>query len=140
MTNLDPISLDTNWRYYPTEDSDPTYGSSETDEASWGVLDTLTDWPREMLPQSEILHLSHSFDLEPITDICLCIMLHVDAAPEGTTVYVNGWHVGTLEAGKSLVSDVTNYVSLDGNQILLKLSKKGDLHGVRIQPVPCKTD
>jgi hypothetical protein len=138
MANLNPIPLEKDWRYYPTEDVDPAYGSSELDEASWGVLNALSAWPRRLLAQADTLHLRHTFDLEPITDICLCYLLHVETAPAGTTVFVNGWHVGTIEPGKALVSDVTNYVSLENNVILLKMTKKADLQGFWLQPVPCE--
>jgi hypothetical protein len=138
MTNLNPISLDNDWRYYPTDDVDPTYGSSELDEASWGVLNTLATWPRDLLPRFDTLHLRHTFDLEPITDVCVRYVLHVEAAPEGTTVFINGWHVGTAQAGKALVSDVTDYVTLEGNVLLLKISKKGELRRLWLQAVPCE--
>ncbi len=139
MTNLNPISFEKNWRYFPTEDLDPTYGGSELDADSWGVLDSLNDWTGELLSRFETLHLRQIFDLEPIGDICVRYVLHVDAAPENTTVFVNGWHVGMTEAGKTFAADVTDYVTLEGNILLLKVSKKGALKDIWLQPVPCET-
>jgi hypothetical protein len=138
MANLNPIPLESDWRYYPTDDIDPTYGSSELDEASWGVLNDLGAWPRDLLPRYDTLHLRQTFDLEPIGDVCVRYVLYVDAAPEGTTVFVNGWHAGTAQAGKALISDVTDYMTLENNMILLKVSKTGVLRGVWLQPVPCE--
>ena len=139
MTNFNPILLETDWRFYPTDDTDPAYGSSQTDESSWGILDSLTKWPRDLLSRYETLHLQKTFDLEPITDVCVRYRLHIDAAPEHSAVYINGWHVGTVQAGKALLSDVTDYVTLEDNLILLKVSRKGTLQGVRLQAVPCDT-
>ncbi len=54
MTNLNPIPFDTDWRYYPTEDLDPAYGVSRLDESSWGVLPSLTDWPRDLIAMVKV--------------------------------------------------------------------------------------
>lgn len=138
MTNLNPIPFDTDWRYFPTEDLDPAYGASQLDESSWGVLPNLADWPRDLVSMGSILHLQKRFDLEPIGDICVRIMLHIESAPANTAVYINGWHAGTLQPATPLVSDITDYVSLEDNLILLNITRKGDLHGVWIQAVPCE--
>ena len=138
MTNFNPIPLDHDWRYFPLEDIDETYGASELDESSWGVLPTLVDYPRDVIAISGSLNLRHTFNLEPIGEVCLRFNLHLAAAPTGTQVFINGWHAGTTEAGKSLISDVTDYVTLEGNVLLLKLTRKGDLHGLILQPVPCE--
>lgn len=137
MTNLSPISLDHNWRYFPTEDMDPAYGASLLDESSWGVLARIEDFPRDVVRSYSELHLRHLFDLEPIGDQCLRFHLMIDEAPQGTQFYINGWHVGTVEAG-SLISDVTDFVTLEGNVLLLKLtSARGTFRRLRLQPVTC---
>ncbi len=133
------LSLESNWRYFPTEVMDAAYGASELDESSWGVLPQLPDYPRDLIAYAGTLNLRRTFDLEPIGDVCLRFHLNVDRAPIGTQVYVNGWHVGTFQAGEPLSADVTDYVSLEDNFILLKLIHSGDLHGLSIQPVPCET-
>jgi hypothetical protein len=138
MTNLNSISLDHNWRYFPMEDTDSVYGASELDESSWGVLPTLSDYPRDVIAYSGSLNLRRTFDLQPIGDVCLRYHLHLATAPAGTQIFINGWHAGTTQADKSLISDVTDYVTLDGNVLLLKLTRKGDLHGLMLQPIPCE--
>lgn len=137
MTNLNMIPLEHDWRYFPMEDMDEAYGASELDDSSWGVLASLPEYPRDVMSFYGKLNLRHTFDLEPIGDVCLRFFLRLETAPTGTEIYVNGWHAGTTQAGKSLISDVTDYVTLEGNVLLLKLTRKGDLHGLSLQPVPC---
>ncbi len=136
---MNSIALETDWRYFPTEVMDVAYGASELDESSWGVLPKLADYPRDLIAVSGTLNLRHTFDLEPIGDVCLRFHLHLDRAPIGTQVFVNGWHLGTLQSTEPLQADITDYVSLEDNFILLKLTHSGDLHDVSIQPVPCET-
>ena len=134
-----PISLETNWRYFPTEDADAVFGASEFDESSWGVLPQLADYPRDLIAVSGTLNLSHRFDVDPIEDVCLCFFIDLAHAPSGTQIYVNGWHLGTLQAGESLHAEVTDYISLEDNLLLIKLSHSGDLNGVSLVPVLCET-
>ncbi|MBI1281296.1 MAG: hypothetical protein GC179_24425 [Anaerolineaceae bacterium] len=133
------ISLETNWRYFPTEVIDAAYGASELDESSWGILPQLADYPRDLIAVSGTLNLRHTFDLEPIGDVCLRFALHLDRAPVGTQVYVNGWHLGTLQSSEPLNADITDYVSLEDNLVLVKLTHSGELRGLSIEPVPCET-
>lgn len=136
---MDKISLETNWRYFPTEVMDAAYGVSELDESSWGVLPQLPDYPRDLIGVSGTLNLRHMFDLEPINDVCVRICLHLEHAPKDTQIYVNGWHVGTTKSAEVLHADITDYVSLEDNLILLKLTRSGDLDGLFIQRIPCES-
>jgi hypothetical protein len=136
---MNVFSLESDWRYFPTEVIDAAYGASELDESSWGVLAELADYPRDLIAVSGTLNLRHTFDLEPIGDVCLRFHLHLDRAPVGTQIYVNGWHLETIQAAEPLESDITDYVSLEDNFVLLKLTHSGELHGLSIQPVPCET-
>src|SRR3954465_3301037 len=115
------ISLESDWRYFPTEVMDTTFGASELDETSWGVLPQLADYPRDLIAVSGTLNLRHSFDIEPIGDVCLRFHLDLKHAPMGTQIYVNGWYVGTVQMDASLDADVTDYISLEDNLILLKI-------------------
>ena len=136
---MQSISLETDWRYFPTEVMDAVFGVSQTDESSWGVLPQLADYPRELIAVSGTLNLRHTFDLEPIGEVCLRIHLDLKQAPIGTQLFVNGWHVGTVQTSAALHADVTDYVSLEANLLLLKLTHLGDLHGLSIQRIPCET-
>ena len=136
---MNNISLETDWRYFPTEVMDAAFGASELDESSWGLLPQLADYPRDLIAVSGTLNLRHTFDLEPINDVCLRFHLALKRAPIGTQVYVNGWHVGTIQTADPLRVDVTDYVSLENNLLLLKLIRPGDLYGLSIQPLPCES-
>ena len=118
---------------------DAAFGASELDESSWGLLPQLADYPRDLIAVSGTLNLRHTFDLEPINDVCLRFHLALKRAPIGTQVYVNGWHVGTIQTADPLRVDVTDYVSLENNLLLLKLIRPGDLYGLSIQPLPCES-
>lgn len=137
MATLDSIPLTQVWRVYPPQEVDPTYGSSQLDESSWDCIPALADWPRHLLAREGMIYLRRTFDLEPIEDVCLRFILHVETAPEGTAVYINGWHAGTVQAGAALVSDVTDYVTLEDNVLLLKVSRRGEFGGLWLQPLPC---
>lgn len=139
MVSLKPIPLDDDWRYFPTEDLDPTYGASELDESSWGALARLADAPREVIAFYGTLNLRRRFDLEPMLDQCVRYELHWAAAPEGAQVFINGWQVGVVRAaGQPLVSDVTDFVSLEDNLILIRLGrKKGEFGALWLLPTPC---
>src|SRR4051812_8934795 len=107
------IPLETDWRYFPTEVMDADFGVSELDESSWGVLPQLADYPRDLIAVAGTLNLRHAFDIEPIGDVCVHIHLDLKRAPLGTQVYVNGWHLGTIQLAEPLNVDVTDYVSLE---------------------------
>jgi hypothetical protein len=136
---MQPISLETDWLYFPTEVMDAVFGASELDESSWGILPQLADYPRDLIAFSGTLNLRHTFDLEPIGDVCLRFHLDLNRAPIGTQVYINGWHVGTLQSAGTFHADITDYVSLEDNLLLLKLNRSGDLHGLSLQRIPCET-
>lgn len=136
---MNTLNLESDWRYFPTEVMDAAYGASELDESSWGILSQLADYPRDLIAVSGTLNLRRTFDLEPIGEICLRFYLQLDHAPIGTQVYVNGWHLGTVQSTEPLNADITDYVSLEDNLILLKLTHSGDLGGLSIRPIPCKT-
>lgn len=134
------ISLDSNWRYFPTEQIDANFGTSELDESSWGVLPTISAYPSDLIVHSGTLNLRRTFDVEPIGETCVSIHLHLDHAPLGTQIFVNGWHVGTIRSTAPFDSDVTDYVSLEDNLLLLKLTHIGDLHSVSLLRIPCQTN
>jgi hypothetical protein len=137
MTTFTPIPLDDDWRCYPPEDGDAAFGGSMLDESAWDALAALSEWPRHRLPGAGTLHLRRRVDLDPIGDVCLRYRLRLERAPAGTNVTVNGWHVGTVEAGGALEVDVTDALTLEGNVILLKVTRRGEISGVSLLPVPC---
>lgn len=86
----------------------------------------------------EPLHLSYSFDLDPIGEVCLRFFLHIDSAPAGTTVAMNRWQVGISQIGQPFIADVTDYVTLEDNVLLLKVNQPGTFGAVWLERVPCE--
>lgn len=137
MTTLPVIDLTDDWRYLSPEDIDPAYGVSALDESAWGVMPVLADFPRESIGHDRPLSLQRRFDLPPIGDVCLRYVLDVPQAPARTAIYINGWHAATT-TGEAITVDVTDWVTLEDNRILLKVfSKRGELHGLHLRAVPC---
>jgi hypothetical protein len=132
-----PLELDHDWLVYPPADADPVYGVSVLDDSTWDDLESINTWPVDRLGYGEGVQLKRRFDLEPIGEVCLRFVLQLDQAPAGTQVYINGWHAGTTEAGKALISDVTDYVTLEANLVHLKLNRRGALSGLRLVAMAC---
>jgi hypothetical protein len=132
-----PLILDTDWLVYPPADTDAAYGVSVLDDSTWDSVATLAEWPVDRLAYGKGVQLKRHFDLEPIGEVCLRFVLQLDQAPAGTRVYVNGWHVGTTQTGQALTADVTDAVTLEGNLLHLKLSRRGALGGLRVVAMLC---
>jgi hypothetical protein len=120
MNDFDPINLNYNWLINGAH-----------------PLPSLTDWP-EYFAKNEKIKLRRMFDLEPIGEVCLHFILHIEAAPDDTTVKMNVWDVGIVQAGHSLIADVTDYVTLEDNVLLLTVSQKAIFGEVWLERVPCE--
>lgn len=87
------------------------------------------------------------FNLLP-ADICVRYMLHIERAPGTITLYVNGRRMGEIDGSQPFVFDVTDYVVLEANVIMMRVaceaacadcSDQGSTFGrVWLQPVPCE--
>lgn len=55
----------------------------------------------------------------------------------GTAVRVNRWDMGAVQAGTAFRLDVTDYVTLYNNRLLLTVAQAGKLRGVVLEAVPC---
>lgn len=86
----------------------------------------------------EPIRLQHTFDLEPIREICLRFVLHIDSAPRGTIVEMNRWQVGATQAGQPFITEVTDYVTLENNVLLLQVNQPGEFGGIWLERVPCE--
>jgi hypothetical protein len=138
MILLDPIYLNTEWLCYPLPDVNPAYIAAYNDDSTWEVLVKLADWPRHLLQQTKIVFLHHRFDLEPIGNICLRFILHLEDAPDGTNVILNGQHLETFYGGQPFEKDVTDYLTLDDNLLRFEVKKVGPFGDVRLKRVPCE--
>ena len=99
------------------------------------------DWDRKTTPHAELsdaasggmLWLRKQFTLDA-SDSCLRYSLRCTRAPCQTQVILRGQRIADISAGSELALDVTNYLSLDNNVLVLALEdgKKVDA-GERIR-------
>ena len=82
--------------------------------------------------------LKHTFTLET-TDYCVNYVLHVDAAPAGTVIYLNDQAVGTVSDNLTFNVDITLNVALGENSIVFCVipGAAGHFAGIELEPVPC---
>src|SRR5690554_4775809 len=90
MNPFDPIMLDTGWRL-----------SGHANLVS--IQNLRADAAQE---------LRRTFDLQPIGEVCLRFLLHIESAPGGTAVSVNGYDAGVTIHGQPFVADVTDSLTL----------------------------
>jgi hypothetical protein len=64
-------------------------------------------------------------------------VLRIDP-PDGTAVDMNRWHIGTTQAGQPFIADVTDYVTLEDNVLLLQVERPGAFGAVWLERVPCE--
>lgn len=122
MNDFDPIILNSNWLINGAHS-----------------LPSLVDCYLD-LAEDVTIELQRMFDLEPIGEVCLRFFLHIEAAPDDTTVTMNGWDVGRVQAGQLLVADVTDFVTLEDNALLLNVNQQGRFGEVWLARVLCETD
>ncbi|RMF82572.1 MAG: hypothetical protein D6737_01400 [Chloroflexi bacterium] len=135
MKTLPVVQLVDGWEHFPTEDS-VVYGLSRLDDSAWERLHTLNDWPQMLLSYNEALYFRHCFTLAP-TQACVHYHFHIEHAPPQTDVYINGLHLGTTDDNAHFDRDITNFVSLDNNVVLLKVCHVGTFGEARLYAVPC---
>jgi hypothetical protein len=134
------IPLDTDWFC--------TYFHHELlDEMADGhdFIHLLSEWtPRKGTLDANIsIWLNRTFNLEP-TDYCVRYYLHIDATPgEISLAFSNTKDYLVEKQTGPMVIDVTDYVTLEGNNLSLRLDPStarldGKFSGVRLEAVPCE--
>lgn len=131
MNCFAPIRLDSAWRWCVNRSGKPP------ERANWQPLDMLEAWPQARLAAGAAVWLKRSVILEP-TEVCVRYLFRLDAAPDGTQVFINGWQVGAARAGQPLTVNVTDQVALGDNEFLLCITQSGSLRGVTLRAVPCE--
>lgn len=83
--------------------------------------------------------LSRRFDVEPILDVCLRFDLHATATPGAVALQINGRALGELAGGGPFVLDVTDWITLEDNEIVFVVpcGQRGAFGDVFIQTEPC---
>ena len=115
---IDQISLDLHW-----------HGDG------FSVPDLTEFDPRSI--DGTLVWMERDFDL-PLQDVCITYELHIDAAPVGTHLMINGRDFGEIET--PFVFDVTDCVTLEENRIALRVmhGASGRFGAVSMVAIPCE--
>lgn len=111
---LDPISLDDHWLC--------GYAAVPPVEGIVNPVPSLAAWSFDTTDsENNVAWLKRTFTLETV-DFCVNYLLHLDSAPAGTVIYINGEVIGEylspLPEYGPLALDVTMVVALDDNEIV----------------------
>ncbi|MCB9453933.1 MAG: hypothetical protein H6672_21075 [Anaerolineaceae bacterium] len=87
--------------------------------------------------QSDSMAWVQTFDLQP-TEVCVHYWLHIDPLPYSATITLNGHAVGEAPGGQPFAVDVTDYVWLEQNSLVLQLAQAVQPGRSWLQPVPCE--
>lgn len=94
-------------------------------------------WRETRLEDERVVEFQQTFNLQPV-EVCVHYWLHLDGLPGETVITLNGRTVGTATAGKAFGADVTDYVWLEANSLLLRVPVAGWSGRAWLQPVPCE--
>ena len=83
--------------------------------------------------------LTRTFDVPPMLDVCLRFDLHISAAPSTIMLYLNGRRMGEVDGRQPFVFDVTDFITLEDNQIALRVdcASEGVFGAVSVKAEPC---
>jgi hypothetical protein len=139
MVQISKFLLNTNWRYcYATKSED--YSSVTVDDSDWDLV-AFTDIPISKMSPHEVIWLRKRFDLTP-AEACLRYFLRYEGRAFPMTIYLRGQAIAQYDKNSVLDVDVTDYVSLDDNVLVLAIRFKGqgiDLQQAELflQPIFC---
>ncbi len=106
-------------------------------------LDLGNDWQLSAVETPyPILYLTRRFWLEPL-DMCVGYWLHIENVPAGATLYLNDQRVCSIENSDPHVIDVTDFVWLEWNKIMVEISYTTymapfSLDNTRLEAIPCE--
>lgn len=139
MEQILKISLNNKWRYCYAKKSED-YSGTTVDDSDWDSI-TMTDIPIEEMPSYDVIWLRKRFDLTP-TEACVRYFLRCEGSIYPMTIYLRGQAIAQYDKESYLDVDVTDYVSLDDNVLVLMIRLDGqglDLHQaeLHLQPILC---
>lgn len=133
---LVPVSLDANWQV--------EYFEVNPDLYEWAAaaqpVPSLSKWHcTARFDEAWAAMLHTRFDLLPL-DICVHYLLHIERAPGSIILYINGRRMGEIDGGVPFCFDVTDYVTLEDNQMSIKVmcADAGTFGRVYLLPVACE--
>ena len=136
MEQLSKISLNIGWHYRQATESED-YAGLSIDDSKWEQVD-FGDIEK---PSSNIIWLRRRFDLTPMT-ACVRYFLRCDESGYAMTIYLRGQVVAEVDRDSAIDIDVTDYVSLDDNVMVLAIrTHESDFESqgteLYLQPVLC---
>ena len=139
MTQIPKISLNEKWRYHYASESED-YSGVDVDDSDWKWT-TFTDILIPRLSPSDVIWLRKRFDLNP-AEACVQYFLRCKNIAYPMTVYLRGQKVIAGEANSRINVDITNYVALEDNVIVLEIhADKWDFDlqnaDINLQPILC---
>lgn len=126
---IDTISLNYHWHGVVADrlPDEPIDGFSVPDLAAFDArrIDGKMVW------------LERVFDL-PLQEVCIGYTLHVESAPIGTHLILNGRSFGEIET--AFAFDVTDFVALEDNRLVFRVMRgaTGQFGGVYLSAAPCE--
>ena len=139
MEQISKFLLNSNWRYcYATKSKD--YSHVTVDDSDWDLA-TFADIPISKVSSHELIWLRKRFDLTP-AEACLRYFLRGKGWGFPMTIYLRGQAIAQHDEESVLDVDVTDYVSLDDNLLVLAIRLNGqdlDLQqaDLFLQPILC---
>jgi hypothetical protein len=104
------------------------------------MVPSLIDWRRgEHQKRAGFAELQRSVYLEP-TEVCISYVLHIDSAPGKVVLNVNGRRLGHFDGRQPFTFDITDYVALEDNTIVLRVdcSARGRFGAIYLEQMPCE--
>ncbi len=94
-------------------------------------------WRETRLEDERVVEFWQTFDLQP-AEVCIRYWLHLDKLPDEAVITLNGRTVATAQGGRPFAADVTDYVWLEANSLLVHVPPAGWSGRAWLQPVPCE--
>jgi len=138
MEQLRKILLNTRWQYYKSTQVEE-YLDVKSDDSHWEWT-TLTNLPISNRVSDDVLWMRTWFNLTP-TDACVRYFLRCSGCAYPMQVYLRGQVITQID-GVDVNVDVTDYVSLDDNLLVLAIrvdptTKNTQQLKLYLQPIYC---
>ncbi len=122
------LTLDSNWVYCFTQNNKPDLSTSPSTDSAWIPLPNIGDWAVGTTVEYGVDWFKRSVLIEP-TNTCVAYFLCVENVPGETSIYVNGKQVAEIQVHSSCRLNVTHFVALGVNEIILKVMCKSHTPG-----------
>lgn len=133
------ISLNEDWRYYYTTQNDD-FSQSAHDDSEWEWL-SFNELSNIELSPSGVVWLHKRFTLNP-SEACIRYFLRCEKGLYPMEIYLRGKLIAKTKNDESIDIEVTNYLSLDDNVLVLAIEAEKwnpmlGQSGLYLQPILC---